>query len=290
MELESSSCELDMKHQAKLTQMFSQFNSELSEYNFSNLYLFRYVHKYKLVDLFKGKYSFIKGETYDGQSHLMPLFDLKDISEHLLIMVLEKYDCLYPISQKCLETLNKEIFSFTHHRSDSDYIFSSENFIHYRGSRLSKRKNLMNQYNSMGCTEVFKLTSSRVSDAKCVLDEWQHEKNKALTDTDFLPCLEALNELDNLDIEGFIHYLDGKPCGFILIKELKINICVIQFAKGLRSTNGVYQAMFHDLAKRSSGRFTHFNFEQDLGNTNFRKNKMSYQPEILLDKYRVSLR
>jgi len=45
--------------------------------------------------------------------------------------------------------------------------------------------------------------------------------------------------------------------------------------------------MFHDFATRNKDRYQHYNFEQDLGIVNFRKNKLSYQPERLLEKYRV---
>ena len=126
-----------------------------------------------------------------------------------------------------------------------------------------------------------------VSDASGVLDAWQREKGKPRSETDYDACLEVLKNHARLGMEAYVHYCNGQCTGFVMGKDLGAGICAIQFAKGLSAYNGVYPAMFHDFATRKQGRYQHYNFEQDLGIVNFRKNKLSYRPERLLKKYRV---
>ena len=273
----------------ELTPILNELGNGLSEYSFSNLYLFRQVHSYKLIEREQGQYRFIAGTTYDGQRHLMPLFELSDLSVSHLQEALDGYDCFYPISKESLDKLDQSVFNHSSNKDDSDYLFPADNFIHYRGSLLRKRRNLMNQYQKAGVTEVFALLPDTIPHAEDVLEAWQREKNKPLSETDYLACMEALNHSKELGMEGYVHYRNGLATGFILGKDIGKGICAIQFAKGLKAYNGVYQAMFHDYAVRNEGRYQYYNFEQDLGNVNFRKNKLSYKPERLLEKYRVSM-
>jgi len=270
----------------ELDPVLKQLGDGLSEYNFSNLYLFRQTHDYRLID---GDYRFIEGITYDGERHLMPLFELSDAPVSFLRVALQDYDCFYPISQQSLARLDESVFSHNSNPDDSDYLYPGDNFIHYRGATLRKKRNLMHQYHRAGDMQVLPMQEDNVADAIGVLDAWQVGKGKPRNNTDYDACLEALQNNSRLGMEAYVHYCNGQCTGFVMGKNLGAGICSIQFAKGLRTYNGVYPAMFHDFATRKQSCYQYYNFEQDLGIVNFRKNKLSYQPEMLLKKYRVQM-
>jgi hypothetical protein len=48
--------------------------------------------------------------------------------------------------------------------------------------------------------------------------------------------------------------------------------------------------MFNDTAKKLQSRYKYLNLEEDMGNKNLRRTKSSYGPELLLKKYRVSVK
>jgi len=48
-------------------------DTKISEYSFSNLYLFRERHKYKLLE---NNNNYILGRTFDNIEYIMPAFDL----------------------------------------------------------------------------------------------------------------------------------------------------------------------------------------------------------------------
>ena len=277
---------LKLESIGELSSVLKLLGDGLSEYSFSNLYLFRLAHDYRLID---GDYRFVAGTTYDGERHLMPLFELSDAPVSYLREALKDYDCFYPISEQSLARLDKAMFSHRNNNDDNDYVYPAENFLNYGGRVLRKKRNLMHQYHRAGETQVFPMKEGNVADAVGILDAWQKEKGKSRSETDYEACLEALKNHDRLGMEAYVHYCNGQCTGFVMGKGLGADICAIQFAKGLSAYKGVFPAMFHDFATRKKDRYQHYNFEQDLGIVNFRKNKLSYRPEKLLKKYRVQV-
>ena len=54
--------------------------------------------------------------------------------------------------------------------------------------------------------------------------------------------------------------------------------------------HGIYEFMFNDTAKRLQSQYKYLNLEEDMGNKNLRRTKDSYGPELLLKKYRISIK
>ncbi len=259
----------------------------LSDLVFSNLYLFRAAHDYRLVE---GDWPLIAGHTYDGSHHAIPLFDLALIPASVLAQILAQHDCLYPLSKQQVAQLDPRVFEAVAARDDADYLYAAENFRHYRGTKLLKKRNLMKQFLATHAVLSVPLDASVGDDARTVLAGWMLEKGKRQGEADEQPCLEALAHLEGFGLQGFLHYADDAPAGFVLAQEISSGVFVMRFAKGLARYKGIAQYMFHHFVTASARPVQWLNFEQDMGLANFRKSKLSYQPSTLLDKYRVRLR
>ena len=131
------------------------------------------------------------------------------------------------------------------------------------------------------------LTSPAQIDAEEILDQWLRDVKKPVQNTDYLPCREALHQIDSIGLDGTIYYADDEPAGFVLYSEVFPGMCAFHFAKGKRKFKGIYQYMFSHFADTHSDKFSFYDFEQDLGKINFRKTKRSYDPDRMLHKYRV---
>lgn len=259
----------------------------LSDLVFSNLYLFRAAHDYRLVD---GAWPVIAGHTYDGSRHAIPLFDLHQASLPVLARLLAQYDCLYPLSQQQVDRLDHQVFKAVASRDDADYLYPADNFRFYSGAKLLKKRNLMKQFLSSHGVRSVPMDATRIDDARALLALWMTDKNKASGEADEQPCLEALAHLDEFGLQGFVHYADGEPAGFILAQEIASGVFVMRFAKGLTRYKGIAQYMFHHFVSTSARPVEWLNFEQDMGLANFRRTKLSYQPLALIQKFRVCLR
>ncbi|MFZ3208366.1 MAG: phosphatidylglycerol lysyltransferase domain-containing protein [Geobacteraceae bacterium] len=275
---------LTLNHQGEIEAFLGPLRTGLSEYSFPNLYLFRHIHNYRYQP---AKLPCIAGATYNGCRHLLPLFDLASAPGDQLLERLTGYDCYFPVSQQVIDRLDTTGLIVEAERADADYLYPIENFLHYRGKRLSKKRNQMRQFLRQGSHRDVCFDNTVANDALSVLLAWQTEKGKPNKETDWDACREAVTLSSALGLYGYIYYLDDKPVGFLLGEEVAVGVFVIHFAKGRVEAPGIYPYMFHHLSGQIADRFTWINFEQDLGLSNFRRNKISYAPHSLLPKYRL---
>lgn len=283
--------DLERAHAARaglLIRALSENSDErcLSEYSFTNLWLYRREHRYRFAD---GPWPYISGLTYDGVHHAMPLFALDSAPTEVLDDLLRDHDCLYPVSQSQIQTLNPARYPSVANRDDADYLYPADQFRHYRGALLHKKRNLMNQLLKGHRVQAEPYSAAWHGQALVVLNGWMQDKNKPEGSADARPCMDALADADALGLLGFGYTVDGEPGGFVLAEALQPGVYAMRFAKSLHRFKGLAQYMFHHFcSERTEANW--LNFEQDLGLLNFRQTKQSYQPKALLDKFRVTHR
>lgn len=261
----------------------------LSDFSFSNLYLFRRTHDYRVHE---GPWPFVSGKTYDGVRHAIPLFRIEEAPVQVLRELLRSAgaDCLFPVPEHSVCALDPEKFVFEACRDDADYLYPADNFRHYRGTLLNKKRNLMRQLLATHQVRSAALRADHKDAAEQVLTRWMSDKGQPVGGADESPCLEALLHANRLGLEGFMHWVDGEPAGFVLAEPLQPGVFAMRFAKSLNACKGLAQYMFHHFCTEFRPPVQWLNFEQDLGLPNFRLTKQSYKPAALLAKYRVRLR
>ncbi len=253
---------------------------------FSNLYLFRRVHDYRVRP---GPYACVSGRTYDGARHLLPLFELNEASDAVLRGLLIDHRCFYPLSESQVQRLDANRFEWFSSRDDADYLYSADCFRDYRGRSLKEKRQLVMRLLATHevQSEPYKEVSAPL--ALEVVRGWMAAKGKSQGEADEEECVEALGLSSRLGLTGFIYRVDGALAGFILAQRIQPGVFVMRFANGLDRFKGIYQYMFqHFCAVTPTAMW--LNFEQDMGLPNLRRTKLSYHPLALVPKYRVALR
>lgn len=278
---------LDLIHKALLAERLRTIKTSVAEYSFPNLYLFRAAHKYEVIF---DEEIFIQGISYDGNTYLMPTFDARSADVEYLKTMTKCCDFLFPIPEEWLSIFPPGEFDFSTREGEMDYIYTVEKMSTYRGRRLHKKRNLLKQFTTLYEHRAVPLTRDLIPDARVVLSDWQAESGLGEDETDYSPCSEALALYDELVLCGGIYYADGEPAGFIIGEELDEETFALHFAKGRIKFTGVYQYMFNTFARILPAKYRFMNFEQDLDKETLRHAKSSYVPDIMLKKYRVSLK
>lgn len=279
-----------LMHEEAVSAKLRDIDTALSEYLFSNLYLFRDKHDYRLI-VDNGN-LFLSGITYDNKTFLMPLCDLSaDENAAYLTELIEKaadYDMIYPIHENWLDKFPNDRFDVSYIDDDSDYLYEIEKFVSYPGRKLHSKRNLVAQFLRDYTVEILPLNKENSHLAIEVLNKWQNESGSEKEQTDFYPCLEALQNLQKLNQTGQIFLIGGVPEGFVCTERYNNEYCVIHFAKANGNVKGLYQYMFSAFARESQQMQCKFiNLEQDLGKEGLRAMKKSYYPLTLLRKYRI---
>lgn len=279
---------LNLDHMNLLYSRLKNINVKISEYSFANLFLFRKAHDYEVIT--SGDDLFIKGNSYSGDTYIMPAQVIKPEQMDMVNSLMEEYGYLFPIPEEWLYLFGSDKYSVSYDEGESDYISLIEDIKTYSGKKLHSKKNLLNQFESLYKHEAVPLASAGIDDALHVLEEWQKSTGGDREETDYYPCKEALTLYDELALCGGIFYADEKPAGFILGEEIHDSVFALHFAKGITGVKGIYQYMYNRFAQVMPEDYCCFNFEQDLGLESLRRAKSSYKTSELVKKYRISLR
>jgi hypothetical protein len=278
---------LGIEHKDLLFPRFKAVSTALSEYTFANLYLFRKNHEYEVLF---DKEIFIKGRSYDGHTYLMPTSDIRGIDILYLKEMMQTVDFLFPIPEAWLTIFSPAEFEISFDEGDADYEYTVQKMSTYAGRHLHKKRNLLKQFVQGYRHDARPLTNDRLDEARFVLNDWLNTSESNKDDTDYEPCLEALDRYEELIICGGIYYADDEPAGFVLGEELNEETFVLHFAKARTKFKGIYQYIFNNFAKILPPKYKYLNLEQDLDKENLRIFKSSYVPDVMIRKARVRLK
>lgn len=284
--------DIELSDKAMLTKELQNIGGMLSEYSFSNLYLFREKHNYKIIN--QDGCLFIQGTSYDGLTYIMPTCDFSKncpLCLPKLIAKLEFANMLFPMPESALSFFPQDKFRVEFLESDMDYLFTREKLRDYPGRKLHKKRNLVKQFREQNQVEVLPLgDADTMEKALTVLDAWQENSSLTKSQTDYYPCKEAIGLYRELELEGFLFLANGEAVGFTIGEKISNQVYGLHFAKGNTAYKGIYQFMFSQTANLISPNYQWLNLEQDLGSIPLRAAKSSYYPDMMGKKMRIFLK
>lgn len=278
---------LNLNHQLILEKKFKALNLCLSEYSFANLYLFREIHKYEV--LFFEEELFIKGRMRNNTSFLMPTSHPNQWAKSIRDYLRDHSLCLYPIPFEWLTYFEKQAKTFSFQESESDYLYAINKISMYPGRTLHSKRNLVKQLFKQHSVEYHAYEPKFEKAAVEVIDKWQAELSTDKTHSDYYSVIEAIHLYEQLHLQGYIYYVDTIPTGILIGEALNPTCFAFHFVKSTKSIHGINQFMFQHFAQSLEELYEFINLEQDLGLSNLRQTKRSYQPDRLLHKYFIYL-
>ncbi len=279
---------IDFQHRNILMDSFKILNLPISDYTFPNIYLFRNVSHYEYLTTDCG--LFISGQCRNGQRYIMPLNDLRNCDFQTFENLLGKQNSFFPIPEEWLSFFPADKFSITYEDSDSDYIYLMGKMAAFKGGQYTRHRNHLNQFFSLYNPQAEVISKNNATQTMSILQAWQNDSGLTVNKTDYEQCRGAIELIEELALWGTIYYIEGEPAGFIIGEALNSDTFALHFAKASKIYHGIYEFMFNDSAKRLETQFKYLNLEEDMGNKNLRRTKASYGPEMLLKKYRISLK
>lgn len=258
------------------------------------------------VKYFEYEYSvfqdtlFIKGKTPespDKESFFLPIGKLCiQTSIHLLKSYCEvrKIDLiLSPVPSYKIECLNNiypniQLILLSNWK---DYIHLAKPFSLLEGNKYSKKRNHFNKFNKKYPDYIYK--SLEVSDLPYIYVFFQEYCNTCKSE--LLQVYEnemVLNILKNYSLFHFVGgviYIKNVVKGFC-IGEIISNTLFIHIEKADIQIDGSYQALSTLFSRDILSKYPEvqrINREEDMGESNLIKSKMSYHPDFFIDKYTI---
>ena len=228
------------------------------------------------------------GKKYEINTAISALReDAASRGERLLIYCAEKWQC------DELRTAFPGEFAFEEQRSEFDYIYKSENLMHLSGKRFHAKRHHISRFmrsypdwayedigasNSRECMEF----ASSVLEKAIVDQEGEETVELCLENT---AIAKALGNFERLGMVGGLLRVGGRIVAMTIGEPLNRRVFVTHFEKADTEYDGVYTMINHQFAVNRLSDYEYINREEDLGKEGLRKAKLSYCPDILLDKY-----
>lgn len=274
--------EITMDLRETLHPLFQKLPEGISEFTFSNIYLFRRAHNYRVSRMGK-KHIVILGND-KGVPFFMCPFDLP--SREGLATLFADHGTLKCATQAQVDILQKKGCTITEDRDNFDYLYFRDSLAELAGRKYHKKRNLIKAFINHHNYEGRPLLESYMPQALEVLDQWREGRGE---DGDYHAAREALEKCEPLQLCGGIYYVDDRPVAYTLGEELALGTSfVIHFEKALEEYKGIYQFVNQAFATIITDHYQTINREQDLGHPGLRQAKMSYQPDGFVEKFKIT--
>ena len=217
---------------------------------------------------------------------------------------------------------DKLVLHFENNRGDSDYIYSAESLATLLGNAYRKKRNHISKFSrTYARYELRKITGENTAEALEIEKVWlnngleggmcpppcenisdsaneceqlawaeysEDEKSRLM---EFCAIQEALQNFEELGMNGGLLYVDEKPIGMTLASEISPGVWNIHFEKviGEYAVNGGYaiiNKLFAESLVAAGAKL--INREEDINVEGLRKAKLSYYPLTILDKMHIT--
>ncbi|MBR4371054.1 MAG: DUF2156 domain-containing protein, partial [Victivallales bacterium] len=117
------------------------------------------------------------------------------------------------------------------------------------------------------------------------LTEKQHIDEDVQLDYENLAIRKGLAHYQELGLSGIVVFIDGELCGYAYGAPLSDTAYDVIIEKGDRHYADIYKILNRELVRLCCDGFAYINREEDAGVEGLRKAKLSYKPDILLEKF-----
>ncbi len=235
-------------------------------------------------------YMYPMGKSYSVRDAIQALReDASSRDAKLMIYCAEKWQC---------DELNREFpgeFTFTEQRGDFDYIYRTENLIALSGKKFHAKRNHISKFvRSYPDWRYEDITEANIEE--CMTFAGNLLK-KAIAGQDeeqvYELCMEnsaialALKNFRALGLVGGLLRVGGKIIAVTIGEPLNDRVFVTHFEKADTDFDGSYTMINNCFAANRLAGFEYVNREEDMDREGLRRAKLSYYPDILLEKFRV---
>ncbi len=271
-------------------------NYRASDLCFTNLYAWgkKFNTQFAVTD----EWLFIRFKDNNGRNSYLKPIGTGDLKEGIEIILEDhkQFDTVFQIRGMTkqmveeLETAYPNTFNFKLNRSVSDYIYTVDKLRELKGKKLQSKRNHINRFKRENDWKYKTLTNNPelVKECKMMLDKWMElnkdEKDPSLIYDDFATTI-MLENFERLNLRGGLICVDNEIVAFSIGEPLTKDTIVVHVEKAFTSIHGAYTIINQEFALHETEGYTYINREEDMGVENLRRAKLSYYPDILLEKY-----
>lgn len=193
-----------------------------------------------------------------------------------------------------IEDTFPDTFEVKANRNYADYIYTREKLINLSGKKLQSKRNHINKFKTLYPNYEYKtLTQEMIPECIRLEQQW---RSKAQDDKSFDRSMDeelrsmtrAFHRWDRLGLLGGTIWVEDQLIAFTFgcpINQSTFDVCV---EKADTTFEGAFAIINQEFVKHLPEQYFYINREEDMGDEGLRYAKLSYKPDILLEKNTVT--
>ena len=274
------------------------YQPETSELTFTNIFIWREHYKIQWSTL--GEFLIVACNAGREQCFALPAIGPGpriEITRKVLQWLRDERGVKDPAIERADQRLADELkssseFRVTPTRDHFDYLYRTENLIKLSGNKYHPKKNHLNKFRKTHQFSYEPISREKIPACREVAELWCQARrcNDDLDLIDEANAVKAILEnYQQLKVEGGMILIEGKVEAFALGEMLNPETAVIHIEKANPEIPQLFVAINQQFCEHQWSAVPFLNREQDLGDAGLRQAKLSYQPERLIQKFRIKL-
>jgi len=200
---------------------------------------------------------------------------------------------LYAISEgekDMLEQLLPGKFKFIERRDNFDYVYLVEELAALSGKKFHSKRNHIASFEKSYDWSYEEINRDNINECIEMNHKWEienSEKNPDGMSKEEIAIIRAFDNYEQLGLKGGLIRANGDVVAYTVGERLNDNTFCTHVEKAFADIRGAYAIINREFAKNSLREYEFVNREEDLGIEGLRKAKLSYNPVMLVKKYRA---
>lgn len=282
---------LEREDKPVFDEAFGKDPPEISEFTFTNLYVWREIYNLK-VSVLEG--ALVLRSDADNASRFFPPIGSAD-TKYVIEKVLETSAGIFMRIPEETKTLfdRDERFNIKLESDNSDYLFKVSDLVSLKGRKYDGKRNLIKKFKSVYGYRYVKLNGSNIKRCLEFQERWCSIKdcdNVKGLDDEKRAISEIVENFSAFELIGAAIEVNDNIYAVAIGERLNPNTLVMHVLKADPGMVGLYQTINNEFLSLEARDFEFVNLEQDLGSEGIRKAKFSYHPIGMVKKYTLSLK
>lgn len=286
---------LGLDHKPVLDAVFSDLKPAISEFTFTNLYIWRHAYSTRVTRFGEDAICLLAWRPDPEDSFVFPPLgphaSLEHVRECLGLLSREGHDpklCRVPRDMIVSLGFTDTEWTIESDRDAWDYVYNIADLIALPEDRYPDKVRHVRQFEKRFTYEYQPLTVDLVPACQELQDLWCDEKHCDLYSSlraESRAVKEILNSTNGL--RGGVILVNGRVQAFTLGEPLNDDTIVIHIEKASPDLHGAFQIINREFLRNEWSGWQYVNREQDVGDPGLRKAKESYLPTRMIEKFTV---
>ncbi len=286
---------ISLEHKSELDALFAESEPSISEFTFTNLFIWRYHYRLMLSRL--GSHVLFLAQQDGKDAFFFPPWGpgdksntVRECAAYLRRLSGGGHFERVPDASAAEARSSVPDLEVLPDPGNDEYVYSSQDLATLGGRHFDGKRNAVSKFRRAYPCEYRPIEGELVRKCLELEDHWCVDRNCPL-----YPGLSAeehsIHELfaywDHLKVRGGAILIDERVVAFSAGEKLNSETFVVHIEKADPEFPGAYAMINQEFARAEGSKLPFINREQDLGEEGLRIAKQSYRPVKMVKKYRL---